>query len=412
MPTRHTLNLIIVIFLTTVLTCILSPQMPASAFSLDVHKAILYLALPQGNSNPTDVDQGAMADIVGSFWSGYGNLGSDLHQFDEFRHFDNASSPTDVCARASQAWSTFINRIDSGSQISYDPNFFYDRLLNATDARWAFGELTHALQDFYSHSNWIEISLWTGNSPSEAPLFPTCSPTALPPELQTGYFKLSLENGIKGCPKAGPPQPFKYCHKTLNKDEPNIGHGAEIAPGGMTYHQWAVQLAVDHTKHLYEMIRFIITGSVIPVTRDVSGACVARLLFQSSLSISCLDLSGNWTVTVPDPDTRNPGVGQVWSLMQQDPYTLVGTIYSSSCGTLPFFGTRGSLIAQFNGYVKSCPEPITGACPSQLDLPLLLSYTGSGTIVGEITNINAEEIQTECQQTKGHVDTFELRRSP
>lgn len=133
----------------------ISPSTPANAFALEVHAAILRGSLPVGGASPTDVDPGAMGEIVGSIWNGSGNLGSDLYQSDEYRHFDNAPSPAVICARASQAWTTFVARIDRGSQVQGFPG--YDRVVNSVDARSAFGALTHSLQDFYSHSNWLEL---------------------------------------------------------------------------------------------------------------------------------------------------------------------------------------------------------------------------------------------------------------
>jgi len=406
MHARRMFILVMTILLLTVQIFTLFPQTPVNAFSLDAHQSILYTALPLGISNVTDVDQGAMNEIVGSFWTGAGNRGSDLYQSAEFRHFDGAPSPAAVCARANQVWSLFVSRIDSGSQILNSPS--YDRLSDAISARSAFGGLTHALQDFYSHSNWIELGFRT-----QAPLFPICSAAALPPGLQTGYFRIGISHPVSGCPEGGPPAPFLYCHLHLNKDKPQ-DHGADIIPGsgGVTYHTMAMNLARAHTSAIYTMIRSRVEGSVSPSTHDVSGSCVGRLLFQWSWHGACADISGRWAVTVPDPSTRNPPLGQVWSLTQSNPLSLVGTIPSVACGTLSFSAARTSTTVPFNGSVASCPVPVTGPCPAQLLLPLSLLYAGQGWLGGQLTLIEVEETQTECRETRRQVQTFELRRSP
>lgn len=121
------------------------------------------------------------------------------------------------------------------------------RLLDRHGALAAFGGATHALADFYSHTNWIELAFARGELPQPAPLLGhTCDPESFPPDLQSGYFH--LRHGLSGCPRAGPPPGFAYCHARLNKDAPDRGHGAERpVSGGPTYHALAVQLAVAST---------------------------------------------------------------------------------------------------------------------------------------------------------------------
>jgi hypothetical protein len=69
--------------------------------------------------------------------------------------------------------------------------------------------MTHALADFYAHSNWIELQFAAQVSPGPAPLVSLgCDPAALAAALQTGYF--SLGSGLDGCPGTffgGPAQP-------------------------------------------------------------------------------------------------------------------------------------------------------------------------------------------------------------
>jgi hypothetical protein len=390
---------------------VLLAQAPAAGFSLEAHEAVLNGSLPVGASNPTDIDPAAMQQVIGSFFTGKGNLGSDLHQFDAFRHFDSAPNPPSICALAVQSWSFFVNAVDAATQVSNAAS--PDPMVDSAAARSAFGGLTHSLQDFYSHSNWIELG-----HRSQAPLFPTCVAGALPSELQTGYFKPSALAPLSGCPTDGlgnplPPAPFKYCHLTLNKDKPQ-GHGAEIAPGsgGRTYHQVAVDLAKTHTAALYAHVRARVAGRLGPATDDVAGECVARKLFQVSFTSSCLDLTGNWTVLTTDPVTKAPPVGQTWGLSQLNHQTVGGNVLSSVCGPRNIAAFRSSSNDPFRGTVPSCPVPITGPCPAELLLPLSLTYTGRARIRGVLTAIDVEETATECREVGRQDQVFVLARIP
>ncbi|ETT25621.1 hypothetical protein RAJCM14343_0467 [Rhodococcus aetherivorans] len=287
---------------TVAAAALLSVSMPpnALAFAPDIHGAILRAALPPATLDG-GVDDPALAEITGSLLTGTGNEGSDLFQGDAFRHFDNAARPADVCDRARDAWNFFVPAVIAGAQPTGPPEFRTSA--NGFAARSAFGGLTHALADFYSHSNWVELAVGTDRAPGLAPLFPTCDPAALPAGLHTGFFELTPANGLDGCPSGppappagssvppaegppAPPAPFEECHLTLNKDDPGSLRGREPVPGypGTTYHQLAVQLAVEHTTALYREVRGLVAGSV---PAGVDGECVADNLFRAAQFAPC-----------------------------------------------------------------------------------------------------------------------------
>lgn len=183
------------------------------------------------------------------------NRRCDLHQLTPEYHFDSARDAKELCElweRGLHRWlmraiilTAFTDRAGSASA----------RLTGRRDARAAFGRATHAIADFYAHTNWVELAVAKGEEPSLAPLLgDRCDPERLPAGLQSGYF--SLRYGLSGCPRGGPPPGFAYCHATLNKDAPNRGHGAERpAPDGPTYHEMAVRLAIGSTRAAWEMLR-------------------------------------------------------------------------------------------------------------------------------------------------------------
>jgi hypothetical protein len=77
-------------------------------------------------------------------------------------------------------------------------------LVDREGALRAFGEMSRALQDFYAHSNWIELQFSAGQPPGKASALVAleCDASRLPAALQTGYFNLG--NGPDRCPSSGP----------------------------------------------------------------------------------------------------------------------------------------------------------------------------------------------------------------
>lgn len=233
--------------------CFTTPRV--LAFKLGPHNQILQSSIGQ------HVGQSTLNDIVGTLVSGQGNLGSDRHQADTYRHFDNAPDRQAVCDRANAAWTRFYAEIRDSVQPQNAPE--YDQIGGIGNARSAFGALAHSLQDFYAHSNWVELYVALGQSPPLAlALFPNCATPSLPSGLQTGYFDLLY--GLTGCPtrEITPnnyvwvvPSGFGFCHETLNKDSDQTRHGRELIPGAATtFHAQAAQMARAHTDALFDAV--------------------------------------------------------------------------------------------------------------------------------------------------------------
>lgn len=209
----------------------------ASAFMVQNHETITRAALPGDQVSPA-----ALQQILVGPPPGGGAVGSDAFATDEFRHLDNSLNPGDVCARAGQAWGLFAPIIQNGSVLAGGGS------VDGPGARSAFGALLHTQQDFYAHSNWVEIDLAIGQPDRLAPpIFPTCDPAAFPPDLRTGFFKIDFgdrDDPLGGCPPGGPPAPFLECHSTLNKDttsSPNYGVAAALATRASTDLYWTVR---------------------------------------------------------------------------------------------------------------------------------------------------------------------------
>ena len=186
-------------------------------------------------------------------WITSANLASDLDQLSSERHFDNIDNRQKLCTLWQKGLNTYMEKALLLSAPKAGPTI---QPKNRKAALSAFGQASHALADFYAHSNWLELNLAQGNTEKLAPLFgPGCNPQDFPDGLQSGYFNIVY--GLKGCPQKDglyqPPEGFEHCHETLNKDHPDKGHGAEFsAPGGPSYHELAMQLAILATQNLWE----------------------------------------------------------------------------------------------------------------------------------------------------------------
>ena len=122
---------------------------PAQAFEIQNHERITRDAL-----TPVGVDPAALGQILVGPPPGGGAIGSDAFS-PMIPHIDNAAAPVDICARTQQAWNFFTPMILSGAQPAGPGG---TELVDGPGARAAFGGLAHALQDFYSHSNWVEAT--------------------------------------------------------------------------------------------------------------------------------------------------------------------------------------------------------------------------------------------------------------
>jgi hypothetical protein len=253
---------VVIVAITAVAALFGLPGPHAAAFFIQNHEAITRNALPQ---IPNDL----MAQILVGPLPGAGAVGTDAFFNEDFRHLDNSKNPSDLCARATQAWNTFDPVVLSGSrQVGAD-------LADGPAARAAVGALLHVQQDFYAHSNWVDTQ---GDKMAPA-IFPTCDPAAFPAGLYTGYFELgapppTVDNPLSGCPATGPPPGFQQCHSTLNKDGPNTQNGSQIATGtNMTKYDVAAQLATAATVPLFNQIRAQVAST--------NGDNAATVLFGS-----------------------------------------------------------------------------------------------------------------------------------
>jgi hypothetical protein len=145
---------------------------PADYFP-NYHATLLRRAAPAGFSRST-----LLLHIIPA------NLAVDLNQKDDRLHFDNSSF-----AAGAEHIEALWARIEAGS-----------------DRMPSFGKLTHTVQDFYSHSNWVELHQHL----SPLPVW-DLSMASLPADAVSGTYP----GRARVAGQTAPPT-----HAALNKDSP------------------------------------------------------------------------------------------------------------------------------------------------------------------------------------------------
>ncbi|WP_269585592.1 hypothetical protein [Roseibium sp. Sym1] len=157
-------------------------------FEIGYHGEITELA------NGTLLDSQQLGIVVAA------NIAQDLFQTKSFIHFDNCDFPGGI-GHIDDEW----NAIDTQG--------------NRSDAALvSFGALLHTVQDFYAHSNWIELHLDSDPVPTW-----DLKLSSLPANIVSGTWSL-------GSPKlCGPGAPS---HSQLNKDSPKSPEGSKVVSSG------------------------------------------------------------------------------------------------------------------------------------------------------------------------------------
>ena len=259
-------------------------------------------------------------------------------QFHPEWHFDSAKDPADICA----LWMAHDpgkkmgpNRllvdaaayaVEAFRQDPTDPSGPERVGAFRREALFAYGQYLHAIQDFYTHTNWIELHVATGKQPGVAPIQKGCDAAelaALQPRLQSGYFDFrsapvdycggnwvlspGLINSLNRLGLAGalrPPAGFDYCHGPpqpawfvtaagsvqyppelrLAKDLPDHYHGAETfqLPGGPVtkYHDEAVRLATLATPETLQVLHDRVVPRLATDLPDRDAECLFLVLLK------------------------------------------------------------------------------------------------------------------------------------
>jgi hypothetical protein len=280
-----------------------APPQAAEAFNPPVHIEMFEQALQ------------AKFDLPGRTWVAEGLTRSDDNLAGQGRaewHFDSADSPAAICRLWRAGPETLLNEaarqaVEAFRIVPTDPKGF-DRLgSHRSEALRFYGQYLHAIQDFYTHTNWLELHLdptkphTLTTIPALAPVQKECVEKALPKALQSGLFAFDpadmfativggapdfcgpvTAQGPSGpVPTPRPPQNsgFRYCHgpphpttireilssipqflvNMVNQQAGRDVTVSTLAPTLMlskdlpdTYHEEAKRLATEATKETFD----------------------------------------------------------------------------------------------------------------------------------------------------------------
>lgn len=187
-------------------------------FQLEYHAALTEQACPD---DPTI--RSNLTVIVAA------NLATDLNQFESQLHFDN-------CTFALGA-----QRIVDLWALITAPN-------PPTNPYVSFGTMLHTVQDFYAHSNWVELH----EQESPVPVW-DLDPGSLPSDIVSGTFWLDHP---KLCAPGAP------THEELNKDSPDSPEGSKtVASGpnqGRTLFSLAFAAALAASAAQFDRLRHVV----------------------------------------------------------------------------------------------------------------------------------------------------------
>ncbi len=199
-------------------------------------------------------------------------MACDMRQLSPEWHFDSAPNPDTIVA----LWNRGCRRVIDKTLTFCRP--VRGRPEHPRLALLGFGAVTHAIADFYAHTNWIELHLSEHVVPiSRVPVAQLyaleCNAGQFPSLLESGYFH--LRHGVSGCPhrngKFCPPNGCSYAHAEIAKDFPRQGHGADPVPGGdATYFDAAVQLAVAATVEAWQSLHALLLDRYGAVANEVT----------------------------------------------------------------------------------------------------------------------------------------------
>lgn len=186
-------------------------------FNVDYHAQLTEEACP---------DDPEIRDHLGTIV--FANVSTDLNQFDSALHFDNCAFGPGV-ERIDRLWELIRSGIEA--------NVFM-----------TFGTLIHTVQDFYAHSNWIELH--TQDDP--IPVW-DLRLDSLPSDIVSGTFPLDWP---KLCGSGAP------THGELNKDKPTSPEGSKVVDSGpnagRTLFELAFATALAATRTQFDELREVV----------------------------------------------------------------------------------------------------------------------------------------------------------
>ena len=111
-------------------------------------------------------------------------------------HFDSANDPAAICERWTKGPKALLDAAALAAVEGFrvtpgTPDDPKKRQSQREETLKDYGQYLHAIQDFYAHTNWIELHVAAGKQPNPAPIVDGCDAAtlnSLAPGLRSGYF--------------------------------------------------------------------------------------------------------------------------------------------------------------------------------------------------------------------------------
>ena len=137
---------------------------------------------------------------------------------------------------------------------------------DAGSAWRAFGRLTHTAQDFYAHSNYVDLWLAcqpNGMRPAAGEIDPLDDTLVENPSLRSGklYLPLGILSFIPGLSKLVMPFLPRDSHAWMNLDSPSCG----------PLFEYAFEAAVKRTKYEFDLTGSGLGAELLSLFRDMTG---------------------------------------------------------------------------------------------------------------------------------------------
>jgi hypothetical protein len=271
-------------------------------------------------------------------------------------HFDSAKNPVELCQRWAAGPEGFLQSMEKLAVEAFrrdpkDPAGF-DRIgTNRQAALTAYGQYLHAIQDFYSHTNLIELAQAKGEQAVLAPIQKECIAKNLDPKLQSGFFDATsppatlphfcgAATDAKGLPI--PPPGFDYCHGPprpeffwprnrmdvglmLSKDLPNLYHGTQKfkLPDGRetSYYAEARRLGAEATTATWQVLHDRVVAKLGAAFPGRDPECLFRVLtlggnpgLPCSSSRTYQGTASDKTIAIEVGEDRTPATLEIGSV--------------------------------------------------------------------------------------------------
>ena len=171
-------------------------------------------------------------------------------------HFDNKFTARDVYKR----WASLSKEIQNVKLGNENDILTH----NGTDDDIKLGKVLHTVQDFYAHSNYVElyVDYYQKNHNGDIP-----KPDGIPiyddgikdTKFKNEYLDVNLKTGAFDVPKWIVGQDKKSAnkqghmhHDELNKDNESTSEGKKIVNNRISLHKYARQTAYKHTRKILE----------------------------------------------------------------------------------------------------------------------------------------------------------------